>query len=123
MSARSGTEVRQRSVPVLVRLTPGESDELDRVVSRGLFGSRPEALRGGALADQVSPDQTALVVELMGGKEVAVMLGRGAVPLTKQQVHALSHKEGFPEPLQRLANGPIWDGAAIRTYKANLDAQ
>lgn len=123
MSARSGTETRQRVVPVLVRLTPAESDELDKAVSRGRFSSRPEALRGGALAEQVSPDQLVMPVELMGGKELAALFARGGVPLTKQQVYTLGHSEGFPEPLQRLANGPVWDGAAIRAYKAKLDAR
>lgn len=49
---------------------------------------------------------------LVGVAEVAEMLG-----VSRQRVTALSKRDDFPAPLQRLASGPVWRGGDLSTFK------
>lgn len=105
MSGSNGSRVR--SEQVLVRLTPAEAEDLaERAAREGM--TKPELVRQVVLRGDV---------QLMGGSEAAKALGG----LTKQQMHVLSRKPGFPEPLARLANGPVWDAADIHAWKERRD--
>lgn len=54
---------------------------------------------------------------LVGVHEVAAILG-----VTRQRVIALVHdKPGFPEPLTRLACGPVWASADIEEWMTTWD--
>lgn len=105
MSSSSGSRVR--SEQVLVRLTPAEARDLaERAAREGM--TKPELVRRVVLRADV---------QLMGGSEAAKVLGG----LTKQQMHALGRKPGFPAPMARLSNGPVWDAADILAWKAQRD--
>ena len=45
---------------------------------------------------------------LVGTTEISQMLG-----VSRQRVTQLSTSSGFPEPIARLAAGPIWDREAV----------
>ena len=47
----------------------------------------------------------------MGTAEIAKLLG-----VSRQRVSQLSHSEGFPEPVVRLAAGPVWQTADIEHW-------
>lgn len=98
---------RVRSAQVLVRLTPEEAAEVAGKAAR-LGCTAPEMIRQVVLRGDV---------ELMGGGELARLMGG----LTKQQVWKLVRAPGFPEPLARLANGPVWDAAEVRDWKRRRD--
>lgn len=106
----SGGVSRFRSEQVLVRLTPDEAAEVARLAAE----------RGWTKAELVRHRTLRGDVELMGGGELARLLG-GERPLTKQQVWHLARKPGFPEPLARLSNGPVWDAAEVRDWKRRRD--
>lgn len=59
----------------------------------------------------------AMTGRLVGVQEVTAILG-----VTRQRVVALVHdKPGFPEPLVRLACGPVWACADIEAWKTTWD--
>lgn len=47
----------------------------------------------------------------MGTAEVAKLLG-----VSRQRVNQLSHRDDFPEPVARLAAGPVWQNADIERW-------
>jgi predicted DNA-binding transcriptional regulator AlpA len=47
----------------------------------------------------------------MGITEIAKMLG-----VTRQRVHQLAKSYGFPEPVARLAQGPIWHATDVEEW-------
>ncbi len=47
----------------------------------------------------------------MGTTEIAKLLG-----VSRQRVGQLAQQEGFPEPVARLAAGPIWEGADVERW-------
>ncbi len=49
--------------------------------------------------------------ELVGVAEVAELLG-----VSKTRVHELSDKAAFPEPVARLAAGPVWSRPAVARF-------
>lgn len=49
--------------------------------------------------------------EIAGVTEVARMLG-----VTKQRVSSLSKRDDFPEPLAKLAAGPVWRAGDLTTF-------
>lgn len=97
-----------RLLGLYLRLTAEEAEALDR--ARGGL-SRQDFLRQAALNGHGGGG----VPELVGGKEAAVILGG----LTKQQIHARSKKPDFPEPVQRLAGGPLWRRADIEALASS----
>lgn len=50
--------------------------------------------------------------ELAGGREVAEMLG-----VSKQRLHQLRGRDDFPEPVVRLAAGPVWLVGSVRAFQ------
>ena len=48
---------------------------------------------------------------LMGTTEIAKLLG-----VSRQRVGQLAQSESFPEPVARLAAGPIWESADIERW-------
>lgn len=96
-----------RLLGLYLRLTAEEAQALDR--ARGGL-SRQDFLRRAALNGHSGG-----VPELVGSKEAAAILGG----LTKQQIHARSRKPGFPEPVQRLAGGPLWRRADIEALASS----
>lgn len=48
---------------------------------------------------------------LMGTSEVAALLG-----VSRQRVQQLSKTEQFPEPVARLAAGPIWEREDVERW-------
>ena len=54
--------------------------------------------------------------EFVSAPEVAGILG-----VTRQRVHQLLSKPGFPEPLFRLGSVPVWSAEAIRAFDARWD--
>lgn len=53
-----------------------------------------------------------LIPPLVGVKEAAEILG-----WSKQQIGIYMTRGKFPEPIQRLASGPIWTKEQIEEYK------
>jgi predicted DNA-binding transcriptional regulator AlpA len=49
--------------------------------------------------------------ELMGTTEIAQLLG-----VSRQRAGQLAATEGFPEPIARLAAGPIWRRADVERW-------
>jgi predicted DNA-binding transcriptional regulator AlpA len=47
----------------------------------------------------------------MGTSEIAKLLG-----VSRQRANQLAQREGFPEPIARLAAGPIWESADIERW-------
>ncbi len=54
--------------------------------------------------------------EVVSAPEVAAILG-----VTRQRVHQLLSRPGFPEPLFRLGSGPVWSAEAIRSFDTRWD--
>lgn len=50
---------------------------------------------------------------LVGAAEIAAMLG-----VSRQHVHQLTRRPGFPPPLAELAMGTVWDGEVITAWNA-----
>jgi predicted DNA-binding transcriptional regulator AlpA len=50
-------------------------------------------------------------IQLMGTAEVAKLLG-----VSRQRVNQLSHRDDFPEPVARLAAGPVWQTVDIERW-------
>lgn len=48
---------------------------------------------------------------LMGTTEVAQLLG-----ISRQRVHQIATADGFPEPVARLAAGPVWESADVEDW-------
>lgn len=110
MVAGSGTDVRQRLVQVLVRLSPEEDADITReAVRQGV--TRQHLLRESALdaAAGVGP------APLVGIKEIGGIYG-----LTKQQAHSLTKRADFPEPQQRLGAGPVWQRSSVEAWAATV---
>lgn len=53
-------------------------------------------------------------LRLAGLAEAAEILG-----VTKRTALGYSKRRDFPEPLARLASGPVWDAAAVETWCVN----
>ena len=53
----------------------------------------------------------AVDIQLMGTAEIAKLLG-----VSRQRVSQLSHSDGFPEPVARLAAGPVWQTADVERW-------
>jgi len=49
--------------------------------------------------------------ELVGISEIAALLG-----VSRQRVHGLTNRDDFPEPIARLASGPVWTRPSIRLF-------
>jgi hypothetical protein len=47
----------------------------------------------------------------MGTSEIAKLLG-----VSRQRANQLAQREGFPEPIARLAAGPIWEAGAVEQW-------
>lgn len=62
-----------------------------------------------ALAAELDRPQ---IPDLAGGKEVAELLG-----VSKQRLHQLTGREDFPNPILRLASGPVWLVESIRAFE------
>ncbi len=52
-----------------------------------------------------------MTIELMGVAEVAKLLG-----VSSQRVSQLAAQESFPEPLARLAAGPVWERTDVEKW-------
>ena len=63
-------------------------------------------------ASAVSPILEGVSPELAGLAEVAEMLG-----VTKRTVSNYTRREDFPQPVDRLASGPIWRRTDIEAWK------
>jgi predicted DNA-binding transcriptional regulator AlpA len=50
-------------------------------------------------------------IRLMGTSEIAKLLG-----VSRQRANQLAQREGFPEPIARLAAGPIWEAGAVEQW-------
>lgn len=57
-----------------------------------------------SLDEEVTP-------ELLGVSEIAALLD-----VTRQRAHQLTARDDFPQPIQRLSNGPIWTRPSIQTF-------
>lgn len=113
----SGSEERARQAQILVRLT---ADEAARVASAAAVRgcSRQDVLRAGGIPDGSPGQLTAsswAVPALVGNKEIAALLGG----ITKQQAHSITHRPGFPDPVQHLAAGPVWLERDVLDWKAD----
>jgi predicted DNA-binding transcriptional regulator AlpA len=53
----------------------------------------------------------AIMDELMGTAEIAEMLG-----VSRQRVHQLTRRPGFPEPVAVLSAGSIWERSKIEAW-------
>jgi len=51
--------------------------------------------------------------DLCGTAEAAAVLG-----VVKQRIHTLRKRADFPQPVVILAATPLWDGNALRAFKA-----
>ena len=47
----------------------------------------------------------------MGLTEIGALLG-----VSRQRAHQLANSYGFPEPVARLAQGPVWETDAIESW-------
>ncbi len=47
----------------------------------------------------------------MGISEIAELLG-----VSRQRAHQLAASHGFPEPVARLAQGPVWETAEVEKW-------
>lgn len=56
------------------------------------------------------------VPELVGVSEIAQLLAEHGAPVTRQRASALSRRPDFPEPIARLASGPVWTKDAVRNF-------
>lgn len=54
----------------------------------------------------------------MGITEIAELLG-----VTRQRAHQLAGSHGFPEPIARLAQGPVWEAAKVETWARETGRQ
>lgn len=49
--------------------------------------------------------------DLLGVTELADILG-----VTRQRAHAIAARDDFPDPVERLASGPIWTEPSVRAF-------
>lgn len=54
----------------------------------------------------------------MGRHEIRDLLG-----LVRQRVYQITQQPDFPAPVAELSTGPVWDGAAVRTWHATREAR
>jgi predicted DNA-binding transcriptional regulator AlpA len=50
-------------------------------------------------------------MQLVGAQEIGDLLG-----VSRQRVYQLTHRDDFPAPLAELAQGRVWDGAAVARW-------
>ncbi|WP_147267836.1 hypothetical protein [Spongiactinospora rosea] len=81
------------------------------------FGVSARAVRVEALPeDELDEELRQTPPELMGVREIAELLD-----VTRQRADQLSRRDDFPQPLQTLAAGAIWPGAAVRRWAATWE--
>lgn len=56
------------------------------------------------------------VPELVGVSEIAQMLAKDGAPVTRQRASAVTRRTDFPEPVARLASGPVWTKDSVRNF-------
>lgn len=54
--------------------------------------------------------------ELVGVTEIAGLLARDGTPVSRQRASAITARRDFPEPLARLAAGPVWTRDSVRNF-------
>ena len=56
--------------------------------------------------------------QLVGLAEVTDMLGisKPLVGISKQRAYTITNSKTFPEPIQRLRMGPVWDRAEVQAW-------
>jgi predicted DNA-binding transcriptional regulator AlpA len=52
-------------------------------------------------------------LDIMGLKEIRTLLG-----VSNTRLHQLKQRDDFPQPIVRLAMGPVYDGATVRAWAA-----
>lgn len=79
----------------------------------------PDPQRLALVGIEVLPEQEAqrrllepALPELAGGREVAGLLG-----VSKQRLHQLLGRDDFPDPVVRLAAGPVWLVSSVRAFE------
>lgn len=53
-------------------------------------------------------------MDLLGAHEIRLLLGE----ISRQRVYQITAKPSFPEPIEELVAGKVWDGAAVRAWIA-----
>ena len=53
---------------------------------------------------------------LVGVSEIAGLLGRDGTPVSRQRASAITARRDFPEPVARLAAGPVWTRDSVRNF-------
>lgn len=120
--AAGASYLASRHVPgrVSVQLSVEEStarraiDTAVREVTAALraYGHTPHIARIEALPEEELDEHLdALPVELMGMREIAVLLD-----VSRQRADQISKRPDFPQALAELASGSIWPGAAVRRW-------
>src|SRR5215471_2394521 len=60
--------------------------------------------------------------ELVGVSEIARLLGDGgAAPVSRQRASAITARDDFPDPVARLASGPVWTRDSVRNFVDTWD--
>ncbi|MDG4770494.1 hypothetical protein [Solwaraspora sp. WMMD792] len=55
-------------------------------------------------------------MDLVGTSELRAMLGTPEKPVSKQRAYVVSRSKGFPDPVARLAQGPVWLKADVERW-------
>ena len=72
---------------------------------------KTEAMKVASSTASVSDKIRALDAAGYPRAEIAKLLG-----VSRQRVGQLAQQEGFPEPVARLAAGPIWDAGHVESW-------
>lgn len=56
------------------------------------------------------------VPELVGVSEIARLLAEDGAAVTRQRASAITRRGDFPEPVARLASGPVWTRDSVRNF-------
>lgn len=59
--------------------------------------------------------------ELVGVSEIARLLGRDETPVSRQRASAITARRDFPQPVARLAAGPVWTRDSVRSFVETWD--
>lgn len=55
-----------------------------------------------------------MALDLLGAHEIHPLLG----DISRQRLHQITRKPGFPKPVTELTAGKVWSGAAVRAWIA-----
>ena len=53
---------------------------------------------------------------LVGVSEIAGLLARDGVPVSRQRASAVTSRPDFPQPVARLASGPVWTRNSVQNF-------